>query len=99
MFRCEYFKSLKIKDPVKYNQISKKIGSYNQAASNAWKLLDEETKNKYHGKAKDHNESVILAQSFKHRISDNNGRRDPIVSIPIQNQCPVSIDNHPQSAT
>jgi hypothetical protein len=29
MFRCEYFKRLKNKDPVKYNQISKNIGSYN----------------------------------------------------------------------
>jgi hypothetical protein len=51
MFRYEYFKRLKNKDPVKYNQISKNIGSYSQAASNAWKVLDEKTKDKYNDKA------------------------------------------------
>ena len=45
MFRCEYFKRLKHKDPVKYKQIYKNIGSYIEAASNAWKALDEENKN------------------------------------------------------
>ena len=95
MFRCEYFKRLKIKDPVKYKLIYKNMGSYNQAASNAWKALDEETKDKYNDKAQEHNESVVLAQSSKHRISDYYRRSEQIVTIPIENQCPVSKGDQP----